>query len=618
MMNIIIELLNLYNDDIKVQKNFNKLNHRFKCSQRAINQLKKHDISVETPALINPSINTTRKFFLEIIAKTKLQEKEIEKKIKTPFERIVEERKAKRSKIMKNFMGKEWIHTDLQEPEELQSKTYEFSYVDLEKYDEKDFKEKLLFLIKNNARCSYSEAIERFLQFRNDRSVKRDYSIIAQVDRIIAKSEKSEAAKVKPQISTNFGTYMKKSSEKSENNAISKTARYRINTMAEGMTYNQSENMNSKQKLDPQEFQNFTRLNIGLIAGIETEKPKEVGMSRPKLNNEQISTTVTTQISATTEKKDSSIEIKQANPMESMEAQERENLDAFKKEKKADIEQIHSIIEGYNSEVENHEEILKLLNSDKEQLDEQYQDQVGLNKEFENDIKKKDKYLSAILQQDFEQNQVKENQKLNDEIKDLEKILDDTKTDLHTKLTEAKKDYEEKTSEIQYLEEKIEYFEENYPNLVTNLKGALEQRNALSSEYEALPKDLKREHLTEMVTHITMKTKAHRKLTKNTTDMIEAVKKEVEDNNKNIKMGNTSIECTIKGEKKKDTYNNQLLDSLEKIKKVFDDTSLTLYEIIDIKTQNKVIEDKVRELEKMRYDENNDALRQELNEMKNE
>ena len=119
MKNIIIGLLNLYEEDTKVQKNFNKPNQRFKCSQRAINQLKKHEISVETPALINPAVVTTRKFFLQIIAKTKLQEKEIEKKIKTPFERIIEERKAKQTKILKNFMGKQWVHPDLQEPEEL-------------------------------------------------------------------------------------------------------------------------------------------------------------------------------------------------------------------------------------------------------------------------------------------------------------------------------------------------------------------------------------------------------------------------------------------------------------------------------------------------------------------
>lgn len=480
--------------------------------------------------------------------------------------------------------------------------------------------------------------------FRNDRSVKRDYSIIAQVDRIIAKAEKSESVKATPAISTNFETYVKKAMEKSDNKAISRATRYRINTMAENVGGSQRHigNGTSKAKLEPQ-LQNFTRLNIGLIAGIETEKPKELIMKRPTFIEEE-TTTVSTEVTVTTEKRHgSSIEHKQANlmeanlmeanqedlldefnkleqtrelknenPMEALEIQERANLDSFKKDKKNEIEKINCQIEDYNIDVENYEENLKVLTNDKELLEEQYKDQVGVNKEFENDIMNKDKYLSALLNKDFEQDQVRENEKLNEEIQELEKMLEDTKTDLQDKLVEAKKDYENKTSEIQYLEEKIEYFEENYPNLVTNLKGALELRIALSNDYEQLPKDLKREHLTQMVTHITMKTKVHRKLTKETSDMIDTVKEEIADNDANVKNCCTSIEVTIKGEKKKDKNNEALLECLNKIKTIFDHNAKSLYEIVAMKTQNRIIEDKVREMEKNRYEENNEALREEL------
>lgn len=74
----------------------------------------------------------------------------------------------------------------------------------------------------------------------------------------------------------------------------------------------------------------------------------------------------------------------------------------------------------------------------------------------------------------------------------------------------------------------------------------------------------------------------------------------------------TSINVTIKSEKKKDSQNTQIMDLMEKAKKVFDATGKVLIEIIDIKTENKVFEDKIRELDSMNYAEAIDRLNEEL------
>jgi hypothetical protein len=243
-----------------------------------------------------------------------------------------------------------------------------------------------------------------------------------------------------------------------------------------------------------------------------------------------------------------------------------------------------------------------------------YTEQMQVNKEIENEITQKDKYLTAITNQDFQNKQQLENEALGKEISEMETALYDHKEDLQSKLVESKKAYEDQTAQIQYLEEKIDFFEENYPNLMTNLKAAHEKRNLLANLYESMPKDLKREHLADMVKHITMKSKAHRKLTTNTLTMITNLKKTLAEDERQLKMMYTSINVTLKNEKKKDAQNLAIMDLMEKARQVFDATGKVLIEIIDIKTENKVFEDKIKELDAMNYGEAIAGLNQELGE----
>ena len=76
----------------------------------------------------------------------------------------------------------------------------------------------------------------------------------------------------------------------------------------------------------------------------------------------------------------------------------------------------------------------------------------------------------------------------------------------------------------------------------------------------------------------------------------------------------TSINVTLKNEKKKDPQNLALMELMEKAQKVFDATGKVLIEIIDIKTENEVFEEKIRELETMGYAEAIAGLEEELGE----
>ena len=246
------------------------------------------------------------------------------------------------------------------------------------------------------------------------------------------------------------------------------------------------------------------RVNLGLITGLEEEMPYKAGPQRPRLapeesqRSELTKPVISSEIHAETDTAHLTEEEKQATMnaenLERFKQAEASKLDSFKSEKKAEIEGLTDQIDSYNSQVETFETQLNAMNTAIESYQSTYTEQMQVNKEIENEITQKDKYLTAITNQDFQNKQHAENEALGKEIQSMETALYDHKEDLQSKLVESKKAYSDQTAQIQYLEEKIDFFEENYPTLMTNLKAAHEKRSLLSTLYSSLPKDLKREH----------------------------------------------------------------------------------------------------------------------------
>ena len=105
MFELVLAYLKKFNDDLSGLKNYKKATQRYKSALKAIALLKKHGVSAEAAAIINPSANTTRNLFLEIIAKSKFNETDAIEATLTPFERIVQEKKLKQKSILKNFIN---------------------------------------------------------------------------------------------------------------------------------------------------------------------------------------------------------------------------------------------------------------------------------------------------------------------------------------------------------------------------------------------------------------------------------------------------------------------------------------------------------------------------------
>ena len=587
MMSLIISYLTKLDEDTTSLTKQNKSNEKYRSAMKAINLLKKHGIKAEVPMILNPSPYDTRNFILDIISKSKFIKPADIEKTKNPEERIIDEIKQHKLAVCKNFIGKDWIHPDLIEANELQPKDEKFNFVDYEKYDPKSFKDKQIHLIKNNDKCNYIEAIDKFGAFRDDRNVKKDQSIIKNIERLHAAQQKKLQNQTQPNLSNIQQVYIRKTIA---NNDLNKTV-----TTADEPALKKANLQN----------ENHKRINIGLITGIEEEKPEEQTIIRKTRAKDELEKQAQKCIATIQEEN----EIKKEK--DDGVSTEQDRLECLRKENTSALEELNDRVDELNSELVNAEKQLKNVVNDIGSNEETYDEEKKQNKELNNEIFNKDQFQSALNQEGFQKKQAEENEKLAADIDEMEQLQVKTKADLNTQLIDSKKNYDEKTAEIQYLEEKIDFYEENYPNLMSNLKTAIENRNKLSQTYEDLPKDQKREQLADMIKSIAAKTKVHMKLTQSSITNIKNIKLDIFEGEQSHRLGHMSIGAVIKGEKKKDANTSKLINQMDTAQTVFDSTAKVLGDVIDIRTENKILEDKINNLLKNNYKEANKTLKDE-------
>ena len=189
MMSLLMAYLKKFSSDLSGLKNYKKANQRYSNVLKIIAILKKHEVRAEAAAIINPSPNTTRNLFLEIIAKSKFNSTEELASTLTPFERIIAEKKMRQKAILRNFITKDWVHPELYQEGDLQGPQQQFSFLDFEKLERKGFKEKVVALVRNSQQTSFCYAVEKFGVFKDDRVVRKDLSVAKAVDKMVKGSE---------------------------------------------------------------------------------------------------------------------------------------------------------------------------------------------------------------------------------------------------------------------------------------------------------------------------------------------------------------------------------------------------------------------------------------------
>lgn len=99
-------------------------------------------------------------------------------------------------------------------------------------------------------------------------------------------------------------------------------------------------------------------------------------------------------------------------------------------------------------------------------------------------------------------------------------------------IAQLKKAYELKKQDVVAKEEKIDYYEENYGNLIREIKRELRNRQKFIEEYQKMPKDMTREELSSMIFEIKKKSRANEDTT---LEKVEELKEVIENLTKSIK-----------------------------------------------------------------------------------
>lgn len=94
---------------------------------------------------------------------------------------------------------------------------------------------------------------------------------------------------------------------------------------------------------------------------------------------------------------------------------------------------------------------------------------------------------------------------------------------MEMEINQLKKAYELKRQEIVAKEEKIDFYEENYGNIIREFKREIRNRKKLIEEYQRMPKDMTREQLATMIYEIKKKCRANEDTTLEKVDELKDV-----------------------------------------------------------------------------------------------
>lgn len=205
------------------------------------------------------------------------------------------------------------------------------------------------------------------------------------------------------------------------------------------------------------------------------------------------------------------------------------------------------------------------------------------------------------------------------EISELEVAWEEAREELDMNLDRVKRQYDEKRTEIEQRQEKIEYYETNYSRLVQELKAEVAKRDGLIEEYKRMSKDTKREQLSQMV----LETKSRYKDNEDTTQSMKTDLKKLNGNigqiDADIKKSTEEIESKVgigEDKKKKDDKSfDKLRDALSKLYKTYQDTRHYMEKLVDLQVKNKQFQDRVLDLKRNKYQEITEKLMKDMQDL---
>lgn len=209
---------------------------------------------------------------------------------------------------------------------------------------------------------------------------------------------------------------------------------------------------------------------------------------------------------------------------------------------------------------------------------------------------------------------------LEKEIEELEGAWAEANEELTLNFSRAKRQFDEKRDEMELKQQKIDFYEENYSRLIQDLKRELEKREGLINEYKRMPKDMKREYLSEMIFGTKGRYKEYEQTTVSKTEELKKLSSSITKTEEEIKYLSAEITTRLKdGEDKKkpkDVSFDKMKSSFEAVLKTFNSTRGYMDKLVELRVKNRQLQERVQELRRNKYQEIAERLKKDLEDLK--
>ena len=305
-----------------------------------------------------------------------------------------------------------------------------------------------------------------------------------------------------------------------------------------------------------------------------------------------------------------------------MEQMEQNKLKEFR-------EQCKSEIKNLTKKAKKSKEILKekieVTNSTHNVVNEtqsQIQQLVMQVKELSKEMKQKDQILETLGGNKILETKREEIKNLEDELQELNKAWLDQREELESELRKVKRAYENIKGDFQAKEEKIDFFGNNYSNLIANLKSEIENRSSLIEQYQNMPKDMTREQLSTMIFELKKKSKANSKTTQTKVEDLKVVRDQILKVEESLKVQNMGILAEMSNGENKKKKNDMTFDQMKlhfkKYCETYEKTKGFMKQYGELKKKVDGVEDEIMGLKKKNYKHASIRLREELKEISGE
>lgn len=207
------------------------------------------------------------------------------------------------------------------------------------------------------------------------------------------------------------------------------------------------------------------------------------------------------------------------------------------------------------------------------------------------------------------------------EVEELEREWLEAEDELQQGLAKARRMFEEKRSEVEMKQEKIEFYETNYSKLIQELKLESAKRERLIQEYKSMAKDLKREYLAQLIEDTKQRCKESETSTLNKLTELKSLTGAITKIEDEVKYLTNDIGTRIgEGEDKKkkgDKSYDKMRAAFDGLTKIFTQTKSYMEKFAELRAKNKQLQDRVMELKRAKYQEISEKLKRDLGELAN-